>query len=388
VKIAFDISQTGTAKAGCGYFAYALANKLPVAAPENEYYFLQSFGDFFFDAALSRKLASRTNSIQTGPFLYSYDAAKEFWNAENLEAALGNPQIIHANNFWCPTQLNSSRLVYTLYDLSFFEQPEWTTEANRIGCFEGLFRAGITADWIVAISRYSRDHFLKYFPHFPQDRLKVIYPSSRFMTAEAPGSRPNALQDVPAGKFWLSVGTIEPRKNQKMLAQAYARHLAAGGSTMPLVFAGGNGWKMDDFAAYIEALGIASQVIMTGYVADDELVWLYRNCYANLYPSFFEGFGLPVLEGMQFGAPTVASNTTSIPEVTGNAAILVGPDDLEGWTRTLQQLEQESGLRTQLAEKAPAQASRFSWEASVSMLLAVYSEALEYPKRSRGDDHM
>jgi glycosyltransferase involved in cell wall biosynthesis len=380
MKIAFDISQTGTSKAGCGYFAYALANALPALAPDNNYYFLQSFGDFFFDAALSRKSASHKNNIHTGPHIFSYETAKNFWNAEGLEASLERPDIIHSNNYWCPTQIKSSRLVYTLYDLSFLEQPEWTTEANRTGCFDGVFQASIAADWIIAISKSSRDHFLKFFPHFPQDRLRVIYPASRFTEIDKAGIRPNAMKDIPAGQFWLSVGTIEPRKNQNMLIEAYARYLALGGFPMPLVFAGGSGWKMDDFTNFIDSLGLTSQIIMTGYVSDDELIWLYRNCYANLYPSFFEGFGLPVLEGMQFGAPTITSDSTSLPEVTGDAAILIEPENMEAWSQALLQLSSDKNLRNQFAEKSLEQASRFTWESSASMLLDLYMEAMVLPK--------
>jgi len=381
MKIGFDTSQTGVSKAGCGYFAYALANALPDLAPDNDYYFFHSFGDFFFDAALSRRPASHKNNIRTGPFLYSYEAAKSFWYSEELEESLKHPDIIHSNNFWCPTQLKTSRLIYTLYDLNFLEQPDWTTEANRTGCLEGVFRAAIAADWIVAISKASRDHFLKFFPHYPEDRLRIIYPASRFTETGKEGTRPKTLKDVPSGGFWLSVGTIEPRKNQRLLAQAYSRYLALGGSPMPLVFAGGAGWKMDDFKEFIEKLGIAPQTIMTGYVSDDELIWLYRNCYANLYPSLFEGFGLPVLEGMQFGAPTISSDSTSLPEVAGDSAILIKPKNMEAWSQALLLLSKDKNLRNQLTEKSYTQASRFSWESSTSILLELYQEALVKPKR-------
>jgi glycosyltransferase involved in cell wall biosynthesis len=384
MKICFDTSQTGTSKAGCGFFAFALANALPVLAPDNNYYFLQSFGDFFFDAVLSRRPASHKKNILTGPHIHSYDKAKNFWNSEELETSLNHPDIIHSNNFWCPTHIKTSRLVYTLYDLSFLEQPEWTTEANRTGCLEGVFRASVAADWIVAISKASRDHFLKYFPHFPQDRLRVIYPASRFTAPDKVGTRPNALRDIPAGQFWLSIGTIEPRKNQNMLIEAYARYLALGGAPMPLVFAGGVGWKMDNFTNILDSLGLSSQIIMTGYVSDDELIWLYRNCYANLYPSFFEGFGLPVLEGMQFGAPTITSNSTSLPEVAGDAAILVEPKDMEAWSQSLLQLSRDKNLKNQFAEKSREQASHFTWESSASMMLALYQEAMALPKLYNG----
>jgi alpha-1,3-rhamnosyl/mannosyltransferase len=120
---------------------------------------------------------------------------------------------------------------------------------------------------------------------------------------------------------------------------------------------------------------------MTGYVSDDELIWLYNNCYANLYPSLFEGFGLPVLEGMQFGAPTVISNSTSLPEVTGDAAIKLSPDNTDEWTETLLRLASDQGERDHLSEKAREQAKKFDWKQSAHQLLELYQEAITLPKR-------
>jgi glycosyltransferase involved in cell wall biosynthesis len=178
------------------------------------------------------------------------------------------------------------------------------------------------------------------------------------------------------------VGTIEPRKNQLRLAKAYARYLALGGAPMPLVFAGGVGWLMDDFDNDFSKLNIAEKVIMTGYVSDDELIWLYRNCYANLYPSLFEGFGLPVLEGMQFGAPTVTSRSTSIPEIAGEAAILLDPLDIEGWAQVMLRLAANGVERDDLSASGRMQAGRFDWKRSALSLLQLYEEALSSPKRS------
>src|ERR1700684_646849 len=109
-----------------------------------------------------------------------------------------------------------------------------------------------------------------------------------------------------------------------------------------------NGWLMEDFRYYLSKLGISDHVILTGYVSDNELIWLYRNCYASLYPSVFEGFGLPVLEGMQFGAPTLSSNTTSMPEVAGDAAILLSPHDEQAWTQSMLDLVSDRDKRHRL----------------------------------------
>ena len=381
MHIGFDISQTGAGKAGCGYFAHALIQSMLELAPEHRYSLFPSFGDFYFDGGMPDRNPYSGRDVHYGPRHLVRESARVFWTGPEVEAALGRPDIVHANNFWCPVQLASSRLVYTFYDMNFVIEPTWTTEANRVGCFDGVFRSAMAADWVVAISAASRAHYLSVFPHFPEGRIRVIYPCSRFADSSAQGQRPKAVDGVPAGGYWLSVGTIEPRKNQRRLADAYARYLSLGGAPMPLVLAGGNGWLMDDFQSHLSELGIDAQIVMTGYAADEELVWLYRNCYANLYPSLFEGFGLPILEGMQFGAATLTANSTSMPEVAGDAAILLAPDDTEAWAQAMLSLAANREKRDQLSASALTQAGRFDWRHSAASLLELYAEALAAPKR-------
>ncbi|HVS26527.1 MAG TPA: glycosyltransferase family 1 protein [Burkholderiales bacterium] len=381
MHIGFDISQTGSGKAGCGYFAHAMIQAMLELALEHRYSLFPSFGDFYFDALMPIRNPYAGGNVQYGPRHLTRETARVFWTGPDAEASLGRPDIVHANNFWCPVQLASSRLIYTFYDMGFAVDPAWTTEANRVGCFDGVFRSAIAADWVVAISEASRAHYLSVFPHFPKDRIRVIYPCSRFADSTAKGKRPKALKGVPVGGYWLSVGTIEPRKNQRCLAEAYARYLALGGAPMPLVLAGGKGWLMEDFQKHLSELGITAHVVMTGYVSDEELIWLYRNCYANLYPSLFEGFGLPVLEGMQFGAPTLTSQSTSIPEVAGKAAILLAPKDTEGWAQAMLRLASNTMERDELSAAALEQAARFDGRRSVSSLLQLYEDALAASKR-------
>jgi len=380
MHIGFDISQTGSGKAGCGYFAHAMIKAMLEINSDHRYSLFPSFGDFYFDLRMPRQSPYTGRNIHYGPLHHSRQEAHEFWTAAHLEASLEKPDIVHANNYWCPVQLSSSRLIYTFYDMGFAIDPSWTTETNRVGCFNGVFCSAIAADWVVAISEFSRSNYLKIFPHFPKERIRVIYPCSRFTDATLKGKQPKALENIPAGGYWLSVGTIEPRKNQRRLAESYARYLALGGAPMPLVLAGGKGWLMDDFQKFLSELGIGENVVITGYVSDEELIWLYRNCYANLYPSLFEGFGLPVLEGMQFGAPTLASQSTSIPEVAGQAAILLDPQDIEGWAQAMFRLASNKTEREHLSQTALKQAAKFDWKNSAAELLQVYEEALASPK--------
>ena len=381
MHIGFDISQTGSGKAGCGYFAHAMIKALVGIDHVNQYTLFPSFGDFYFDLKMPITNPYRGKKFSYGRRHISLDTAALFWNNPKLDNELGGLDIVHANNFWCPLSLRTTRLVYTLYDMNFSVDPNWTTETNRVGCFEGVFRSSLTADWIVAISEASKTDYLSAFPHFPEDRINVIYPCSRFSDVFSFGVQSSALNELNPQQFWLSVGTIEPRKNQRHLAQSYARYLSLGGAPYPLVLAGGKGWLMEDFDAYLIELGIREHVILTGYVSDDELIWLYRNCYANLYPSHFEGFGLPVLEGMQFGAATIASNTSSIPEAAGDAAILLDPSDVEAWAQTLLIVEKNIIQKDLLKQKSLEQAKKFNWKQSANALLETYQKVLAAPKR-------
>jgi glycosyltransferase involved in cell wall biosynthesis len=384
MKIGFDVSQTGAGKAGCGYFADGMVRELANLTSDQEYVLYPSFGDFYFDHAIQQAYPIDRPGISYGPWHRTLEAATKFWTAADLEHHLGGVDIIHSNNYWCPRQLRTARLIYTLYDLSFLQEPSWTTEANRVGCFHGVFGAAAVSDWIISISHASRDHFLRTFPSYPSDRVKVIYPGSRFVPSGTSMKRPTELKGIEPGNFWLSVGTIEPRKNHDRLLQAFARYLAAGGRPMPLVLAGGKGWLMEEFAGRLAALGISDHVVLTGYITDETLAWLYENCYANIYASLFEGFGLPVLEGMMLGAPTIASRSTSIPEITGAAAILVDPLDVAGLADALLMISNNQELRKTLSTKARDEARHFQWEKSARQLSDLYRLAIKTPKRIPG----
>jgi glycosyltransferase involved in cell wall biosynthesis len=383
MKIGFDISQTGNNKAGCGYFADSLIQALTDLDRRNEYILYPHFGTSFWDPKgkhtirkidqpnVSRKLIGR-----------NFAESITFWKSlpSNGEERLGNPDIIHANNYSCPRGLKRARVVYSLYDLSFLEHPEWTTEQNRCVCFEGIFTASIYADFIIAISRYSRDRFLEFFPHYSRERIRVVCLGSRFFSGQDVERQSKILKELKPGQFWLAVGTLEPRKNLRRLLKAFA--LFQGQTTVryPLVLAGGKGWLEDDLGEFIHRLGLSDNVRILGYVSDKELSWLYSNCFSFVYPSLYEGFGLPVLEAMGLGAAVVTSNTTSLPEVAGDAAHYVNPLDEIDIAEAFGKLERDTDYREMFKRKAVIQAERFSWEKSASEILHIYSEVMTMAK--------
>jgi glycosyltransferase involved in cell wall biosynthesis len=377
MRIAYDITQTGVGKAGCGYLAYSLIQSLAEIDTQNEYLLLSSFGENYWDENTSPAACGINKpNFKHGLRHADHAATKRFWRTPpaDLDAALGNPDIVHANNFYCPTGLRNAHLIYTLYDLNFIDHPEWTTEANRLACFKGVYNASLYADSIIAISEFSRQHFIRTFPHYPVEKIHVIYPASRYAQRIDIQRPANLPAQVNTGQFWLCVGTLEPRKNQLGLLRAYAQHKAKTGQVLPLVHAGGPGWLMDDFKNQISVMGLEDDVILLGYVDELTLQWLYQNCFAFIYPSLFEGFGLPVLEAMSLGSAVITSNTTSIPEIVGQAGTLVDPLNIDQIANAMDELSANTALYSQLKTKAISQSSFFSWEKSARETLEVYKQ--------------
>jgi glycosyltransferase involved in cell wall biosynthesis len=281
MKIGFDTSQTGRPKTGCGYFADGLIRQLTADDNRNEYILYSAVGDLFWDPEYAPgTFASNRADFHRWKAPADFDVSRRFWcnPGQDFELRLGAPDIFHSNSFFCPRGLKHARLVYTLYDLSFVQHPEWSKEENRAGYFSGVFRARLHADLILAISEYTRQHFLATFPGFPASRIVVVYPASRF-DGSCGTPAPERFANLKPGGFWLSVSTIEPRKNYGRLLDAYRMLKAQGSSVLPLVLAGGQGWLMQNFDALLHGLDPGREIILPGYVSDDELKWLYKNCF-------------------------------------------------------------------------------------------------------------
>jgi glycosyltransferase involved in cell wall biosynthesis len=287
---------------------------------------------------------------------------------------------LHANNFFCTSPLKRGKLIYTLYDLSFLEYPDCSTEHNRIACYEGVLKASLTADHIVAISHYTRQHFLTLFPHYPESQISIITPASRFTELNHTLYPSQKLQHLLPEHFWLSVGTLEPRKNIKYLLRAYAKLKQTQHTTYPMVLAGKQGWMIHDLEKTLEDLGIKDDVHVLGYVDNEELQWLYQHCFYLIYPSLFEGFGLPVLEAMTLGAPVITSQSSSLPEVVGSAGILVDPLNENDLVEAMTRVTNDLTLREPFKKQSYEQAKLFSWEKSAKAMLSLYEKVANEPE--------
>jgi glycosyltransferase involved in cell wall biosynthesis len=180
-----------------------------------------------------------------------------------------------------------------------------------------------------------------------------------------------------SGDYILAVGSIQPRKNLSRLIAAYSSlHRAQPGGKLPhLVLAGKCAWLYDETLQTIRDLEISNSVVLTGYVQSANLPALYSGALCFVYPSYFEGFGLPPLEAMKCGTPVIVGNKTSLPEVVGDAAVMVDPFNVEEIARAIQRVLEDSELRSQLRAKGLEQAKLFDWQTTAHKTLAVYKEA-------------
>jgi glycosyltransferase involved in cell wall biosynthesis len=184
-------------------------------------------------------------------------------------------------------------------------------------------------------------------------------------------------------EFLLFVGTIEPRKNLIVLLNAYRELLNATELQPQLVIAGKKGWLTDSLFGRLRDLGIEERVRFTGYLSDNDLCALYSSCRVFIYPSKYEGFGLPPLEAMACGAPVIASSVPSIREVTGEAACLFAPAGSDDLARVIVTLLRDENERQRLSVAGLKRAQQFSWNRTAQLMLGVYHQASEGHRRER-----
>ena len=210
-----------------------------------------------------------------------------------------------------------------------------------------------------------------------------IHPDKVSVTPEAPRpvfkrrEDPELLRRLGIEEdYILFVGTIEPRKNLRRLVEAFNRMLRNTSLNPKLVIAGGQGWMMDNFVSFINEEGVADRVCLTGYLQDEDLCALYSTCTAFIYPSLYEGFGLPPLEAMACGAPVITSRTPALMETVGSAARLVDPKDVDDMARAMTEMLSDQKAREHYAELGKAHVKKFTWEQTAVKTLEIYQELI------------
>jgi glycosyltransferase involved in cell wall biosynthesis len=290
--------------------------------------------------------------------------------------------LLHSMAFVVPLWSPCPSLV-TVYDLSFLRYPENFRMGNRLYLSQVMRFSASRANHFIAISEHTARDMVRFLGIEP-DRISVIHCGVEKHFHPLPSHRIEQFRrekGLPE-RMILYLGTIEPRKNIGSLIKAYHGLLetwtgpAPGGSRPGLVIAGGKGWGCEEVFALVEKLELGDQVMFPGFVPDKELPLWYNAAECFAYPSLYEGFGLPALEAMACGTPVITSNSSSLPEVVGQAGLTVMAEDVEELADALRRMLTDSDLQDRLRQQGVQRAARFSWEETTRQTLMVYDQVL------------
>jgi glycosyltransferase involved in cell wall biosynthesis len=414
VRIGFDITVLYVAEAGVFYYTYSLAQALLQDEANNQYLLLDYYpihggwkapteawelsapnAQVVRRHGLRHRRLADWRPMRKGVLRSAGDLVDRalFWpwsrTAEavmrrRLMPVLEGVDVFHSSDvlLWRqPGALN----VITMHDLTALLFPEYHTARNRELQERKHRFAQERADVVIAVSEATKRDVVTEL-NIPAERVHIVHEgvdqAMRPMNDSMVLTEALAPLGLDPGGYILHVGTIEPRKNLVRLVEAYSLARKMATSTVPrLALVGATGWHFEQVFERVQALGLEREVIFVGRVPREVLPLVYSGAMLFLYPSLYEGFGLPVLEAMACGVPVIASRTSSIPEIVGQAGVLISPLDTEELASAMTDLLSDKRARLALREAGLVRARYFSWERAARETLKVYDRCLGVPER-------
>jgi glycosyltransferase involved in cell wall biosynthesis len=367
MRIGIDARIVHYARGGISSYVRRLLRALADLDPEGEYVVLHSRKD--------RDPPLPGPGFVSVPCLTPSHNRLERW-ALGMELARLGLDLLHTTDF-IPPAFGYRRSVITVHDLNFLHYPQFLTAESRRYYNRQIEWATRRADHVLVDSRATAADLVSLLD-VPPAKVTVVH------LAAGPSFRPFVEAEVRARLvryglqpgYLLFVGTLEPRKNLPGLLEAYRILVDDGVTPADLVIVGGKGWLYDDVFERVGALALGDRVHFLDGVTDADLPVLYNGAAVLAMPSFYEGFGLPALEAMSCGTPVVVADRASLPEVVGEAALLIDPDAPDELGRALARVLTDAGLRDLLRTRGLAQAARFSWKETARRTLDVYRALL------------
>jgi glycosyltransferase involved in cell wall biosynthesis len=293
-----------------------------------------------------------------------------------IEAWTGQLDLFHAADFVLPPVKPGTRAIVTIHDLSFVRYPDLVMPGMETHLNKWVPHSVRRANHVIAVSEATRQDLIALY-QTPPEKITTLYHgvTPGFKPVVDPTALAAVRQKYRLGEnpFILSVSTIQPRKNYKRLIQAFAQI----DSPFLLVIGGDKGWHYQDIFAAVDKLGLEKRVLFPGFVADADLPALYSAASLFAYPSLYEGFGLPLLEAMACGTPVVTSNQSSLPEVVGEAALLIDPYDVDALAAAMRQVLTDTDLQQKLSQAGQIQAKQFTWSKMATKLTNLYQKTLK-----------
>jgi glycosyltransferase involved in cell wall biosynthesis len=370
VRIALNAMQVRAAKSGVGHYIQALLESLLNHSEGNDFTIYcspQNADNYRFpSSALEVRTWGLPEQARSLRLAYEYAFFPR-------ELAKGGYSLFHGMSNFLPLR-KTCPYVVTIHDLSYFVQP-WRCPWLRRKYWYAMTKSTVkVADHIITDSENSLRDLEQFFPA-SKGRISVvpIAAHGRFKPLEFPRETSGLDQryGLNGRPYLLYVGTLEPGKNVARIIEAFDR-IASEFPEHLLVLAGDKGWLYQPILQAARLAAAADRIILLGHVPDDDVVRLLNFCEAFVFPSLYEGFGLPPLEAMACGAPVIASDTSSLPEVTGDAAVAVDPESVEAIASAMSRILQSAALRQELRERGLKRAASFSWDRAAAETLQAY----------------
>lgn len=302
-----------------------------------------------------------------------------------LAARRDGLDILHCMGNTAPLFMPASvHLILTLHDAMFLQSGDFVpTPTNRYQAWGKRYRSFVAplcarkSSHVLAVSEFSRQDILALIPGLDPARVHVTYNSydPLFQHLSTRTEEPEQSTVKPA--YIFALGADDPRKNIKRLVTAYLQLIAENNGLPDLIISGYARWEQSDAYRLVKDAGATSRVKFLGFIDIEELVALYRGASLFVYPSLYEGFGIPILEAFSSGCPVIASNVTSIPEVGGDAALYVDPLSVEHIKTAVLQVLQDDALRDTLVQKGHMRALQFTWEEAAHQTFTIYEACLK-----------
>ncbi|MFN8475588.1 MAG: glycosyltransferase family 1 protein [Anaerolineae bacterium] len=365
-RITLDYTPAARQQAGIGRYTRELIRALARLDSEGAYALLVRG-----EATLPDSLAGFPPNFRVRRTPISERTLTRLWRLRvplPVDWLAGSSDVYYSPDYILPP-LRRGRAVVTVHDLSFLTVPEAADAGLRAYLTEAVPRSVARADHILADSEHTKQDLVRLL-RTPADKISVLYSgvSPAFRRVEDRARLTDVCNRYSLTEpFILGLGTLEPRKNLVRLIEAFGQ-LVAAGEPHVLALVGGQGWLYGPIFERVQTLGLQERVRFLGFVPDGDLPALYTAADAFAFPSLYEGFGLPPLEALACGTPTVVSNVSSLPEVVGDAALQVPPTDVDALAAALTRLLHDGPLRARLGEEGPRQASRFTWDAAAAQL--------------------
>jgi glycosyltransferase involved in cell wall biosynthesis len=367
MRVALELELCCGQRSGIGIYTYELAKRLKndenICFQGNVFNFLnrndngESLKDFVFP-------------ININTFM-SYGVYRRIWHILPLTYRMMFKQadVTHFFNYIVPPRVEG-KIINSIFDMGYLFFPETLDPKNLKRIKDDIDYSIERSDKIITISEFIKNSMVDIL-RIQADKIEVVYAAP---STAAPAEDHWGLQDKfkITGPYLLYVGNLEPRKNIERLIQAYALLKKEAGIVHKLVIAGKRAWLYDGIFAVAESEGLNEDIIFTGFVSEAEKCWLYDGADLFVYPSLYEGFGMPILEAMRMGTPVVCSNTSSMPEVGGDAAHFINPLEVTSISEGIYKMLTDKERREEKIAAGKLQAAKFTWEASAKKLIEIY----------------